>query len=141
MAPVSIYRLKVLEAGKSTLMRDEAAVCPVPGTMLEAQYSVGTRDLILTSQNAPYEESLDILLLENAAVIDRLTLSNGGDGGPAIFEGPRIEGENALSFNFWAARSYLTIHDKKTFRGLGLSGPVRWWPQFWGCLIIEEATP
>lgn len=140
MVPIARYSLDDPREGESMLLHDGVALQRVPGIVLEAQYSLGSRDLVLTSQDVPYEESLAVMLLEGGRVIDRLTLSSGPLAGISFFSDARIEGPDTLSFTFWRARGCVTVLPRKAWRGLGFGGPVWWWPRVRGYLTYKE-TP
>jgi len=140
MKEIERYDLTTTRNGTSTLVSNGT---PLPrrisGVKLEAQYTLGARDLILTSQDACFDERLEIYLLEDMKVLDKAALASGWSS-VAIAVDFIVESHNTVSFQFWDHRSCVIVHERKFFRGLGVDGPVKWWPRFWGYLDVQAVA-
>jgi hypothetical protein len=87
----------------------------VPGTQLEAQYAVGDAAdavfLLLTSYDAPFEESIQVLLLNHQGeLVEQAQL--GGPYTPGILKDLRVVSPESLSFDFQGP-VLVTVHGKR----------------------------
>lgn len=85
---------------QSELLCDEAAIpLLIDGILLQAQYRVGSRYLILLTEDCPYEEALHVYLLNHAhQVLDALEL--GLPYTPGIVKNLAPQGDT-LTFSFF----------------------------------------
>jgi hypothetical protein len=73
----------------------------LPGAVLEAAYECATGVLLFSTQDSPFEEQLDILLLgPDLRVEDRATL--GAAYSTGTFRDPVADGGDAVTFSFFA---------------------------------------
>lgn len=93
------------ETISSALLADGHAVgITLPGCILEAAFSDGAHCLLFITQDVPFEETLDIVLLDGAdGVIDRAWLGAAMTTGS--FRNVRAEGD-AVTFDFFAGHRW-----------------------------------
>lgn len=84
-------------------LRDEhGRHCPVPGSMLEHQFSVETGYIVFLVEDCPYEEALHILYLDKALhILDWIELSAWFS--PGVVDHVTIAGPRELQFSFFSA--------------------------------------
>lgn len=112
MRETSRFNLSPLPADggerQAILRADGAEVGLVPGAVLEAQYETAQGTLLFVTHEIPFEEQLDILLLDDAAhIAERVSLYGAYTTG--AFEAEAIIGPDTLRFRFfggpaWQAR-------------------------------------
>jgi len=85
----------------SSLLRDgQPTGTVVPGCVLEAQYEIGSRALLFVTHDIPYEETLEILLLDAAGgIVDRASLSRSYVTGS--FVAGEIIDDTSVTFRFF----------------------------------------
>lgn len=85
---------------RAVLLVDGDEAGTVPGAVLEAQYQAGPEALLFLSHDIPFEEQLDILLLDAAArPLERVSLYSAYATGS--FRPLALTGPDALSFRFF----------------------------------------
>jgi hypothetical protein len=92
---------------RSILWRDGRATRTiVPGCVLEAQYEVGDRALLFATHDIPYEEQLEIMLIDAAdEIVDGATLVRANATG--AFRAGRILDERRLAFAFFGDEPWM----------------------------------
>jgi hypothetical protein len=81
------------------LYEGQATGTTLPGAVLEGQFEVGDRYLLLVTDDVPYEEILRFYLLDRSfALLDELEL--GEPYAPGIVKNLEIEGERELGLSF-----------------------------------------
>lgn len=109
-----------------------SASVELDGFVLEAQFACGTRHLVFTTEDVPYEECLHIHLLDaRLQVLDHLALSAWYS--PGILRRLEIAGPRTLRFSFFDAdeRWSLAVFDAAQWRpGFGRH-PVQRRAGFW----------
>jgi hypothetical protein len=108
------YALRPLEQGegeaRSMLSRNGVETgLIVPGCVLEAQFACATGALLFITHDIPFEEQLDICLVEGAVLKDRASLYGAYSTGD--FRNVAIAGEDRVTFDFfgghrWQARVF-----------------------------------
>ena len=105
MRAVSLFSLRpapdVDAERTSSLWRDgQPTGTVVPGCVLEAQYAIDARALLFVTHDIPYEETLEILLLDVAGdVVDRASLFRAYVTGS--FAAGRIIDDASVTFRFF----------------------------------------
>ena len=94
------------------------------GTVLEAQLETGGRYLLFITHDTPYEEQLDILLLDRSfRQLDLAWLSWSGTTGG--FRNLNIESDTSVVFDFFGERPWwVRVFEKPAFRLPLLSEPL-----------------
>ncbi|MDZ4782761.1 MAG: hypothetical protein SGJ19_21145 [Planctomycetia bacterium] len=89
----------------SLTFQGRATDCEVDGSILERQYSVGDRYLLLLTEGTPHEEGLHLYLLTSEfQLLDQLEL--GAAYAPGILNNVASPGPRTLMFTFFAAETW-----------------------------------
>lgn len=109
MQPATRYALHPApDAGderRSLLLRDGARVGEVPGAVLEAQYETPGGDVLFVTHDIPFEESLEIVLLDpRGGVLERVSLRAAYATG--AFEAGPSGDPAALTFRFFGGPAW-----------------------------------
>jgi hypothetical protein len=84
----------------ATLLRDGRPVGVVPGVVLDAQFEAAAGDLLFVTHDIPFEEQLEILLLDaDGHQRDRISLFGAYTTG--AYEAGAVIDENTLRFRFF----------------------------------------
>ena len=109
MRAISRYRLQpepdTGEERRSTLLREGRPIGKVPGVVLEAQFEARSGDLLFVSHDIPFEEQLDILLLDpDGRLLDRVSLYGAYVTG--VFRAGGIIDDATLRFRFFGGNPF-----------------------------------
>lgn len=97
----------------------QAALSPVPGLVLEAQYRLADgRFLLISTDNCPFEECLHLLLLDQDYTLqERVDVGSRFTSG--LFRHPRVIHPGCLEFTFYDQTRFRAIIQEQPTRALG----------------------